>query len=75
MPSKNIKAGDKVSILDYKEIPRGVVAKLKRRKYWIVRKVKPSGGILLEDIEIGWQCEEAGGKEQGLMPHRLNKVK
>ncbi len=70
-----MKRGDKVIITDYSDIPADVVRKLKKRKFWVIRRVKPSGGILFEDIEIGWQGEEFGGHEQGLMPRRLKKYK
>ncbi len=69
-----MKKGDKVTITDYKDIPSDVVKMLKKKKWWVIRRIKPSGGILLEGIEIGWQHELAGGNEQGLMPRRLKKV-
>ena len=68
-----LKAGDKVKLK-----PRHGLSgyqfyrRIKKFKTLTIRRVKPSGGILFNELTIGYNMF---GEEQGILPERLLKVK
>lgn len=70
-----IKTGDKVKLVDTKGLScYKVYARLLKikNKTMVVRKVKDSGGILLQGFCVGYNMFDV---EQGLMPDRFEKIK
>ena len=70
-----MKAGDKVKLIDIKGIENYqciITKKIKKNGIYKIRKVKPSGGVLFEEIVLGYNIE---GKEQGIIQKRLKLIK
>lgn len=68
-----MKAGDKVKIVNTKGLSRySFYRKIKKDFVYTIRRVKPSGGIVLNELQIGYNIF---GEEQGLTPDRFKKVK
>lgn len=66
-----MKAGDRVRLIRTAGIPDSWRKKVKKNKIYRVRRIKSSGGVLLEGITLGFQHEMVGGNEQGLVQERF----
>lgn len=71
-----MKAGDKVKLINTDGLMGYSFSKhIKKNKIYTVRKVKKTGGILLEEFVVGFSDERFGsGNEQGIMKTRFNVV-
>ena len=49
--------------------------KIKKNMICTVRRVKSTGGILVEEFVVGFQSDLVGGDEQGLHAYRFKKIK
>ena len=63
--------GSRVRLIDTKGIPSSWRKKIKKNGIYTVRRIKSSGGVLLDGIVLGFQHELAGGNEQGLVQSRF----
>jgi hypothetical protein len=71
--SETIRKGSKVRLINTKGLSGyGFYRFIKKGKIYTVRKVKPTGGILLEEVYIG---ENMFGNEQGIMADRFRLIK
>lgn len=72
-----LRPGARVRLIDVRDLSGySWRRKIKKNGIYRVRKVKRSGGILLEGIVLGFQDERFGeGDEQGLMWHRFRVLK
>ena len=65
-----MKIGDKVQFKSLNGLPNNVRKLVDKDKLYTIRKIKDTGGILLENVFIGINYF---GNEQGFLPHRFKK--